>query len=77
MKSYIKFALLFTVNILILYSCTSKKASSTSIIKDQLSMEKIKFNLESDIKIDRESPFILRKFDPELKGEWIGNAISY
>jgi exo-beta-1,3-glucanase (GH17 family) len=40
-------------------------------------MEKIKFNLESDIKIKKENPFILRRFNPYINGEWIGNAISY
>jgi len=40
-------------------------------------MEDIKHMLEAGIQIKREDPFVIRKFDPFLNGEWIGNAVSY
>jgi len=40
-------------------------------------MDEIKQNLEADILVDRQNPFIQRKFDPYLNSEWIGDAISY
>ena len=41
------------------------------------SMEIIKQNLEKKSLIERQNPFIIRKFDPYLSGKWIGEAISY
>jgi exo-beta-1,3-glucanase (GH17 family) len=32
---------------------------------------------EDGFEVHRESPFVLRKFDPFLDGEWIGDAVSY
>jgi exo-beta-1,3-glucanase (GH17 family) len=41
------------------------------------SMETIKLNLEKELSAERQDPFIIREFDPYLKGKWIGKAISY
>jgi exo-beta-1,3-glucanase (GH17 family) len=49
-------------------SCNTNKA---------LSMEQVEQNLELGVAIEKEDPFIPRKFNPYLNGEWIGNAISY
>lgn len=42
-----------------------------------VSTEKIKKGLEKGESINREKPFIHRKFDEYLNGKWIGNAVSY
>jgi len=41
------------------------------------SMEIVKQTLEKQLLTERQDPFITRKFDPYLNGNWIGNAISY
>lgn len=58
-------------------SCKEKESLSNSFNKEQLYMEKIKQNLEDGILVDRQNPFVQRKFNPYLNGEWIGDAISY
>jgi exo-beta-1,3-glucanase (GH17 family) len=58
-------------------SCNMEKFNSNSKISPPISMEKIKHMLDTGILIERQTPFILRKFDPYLDGKWIGNAISY
>jgi len=40
-------------------------------------MEKIQQNLEKELTVERQDPFIIRDFDPYLNGKWIGKAISY
>ena len=58
------------------FSC-KRKNPNTPVIKQQLSMEEIKENLDSLILGSRQDPFVLRPFEPYLDGEWIGDAISY
>ncbi len=62
---------------LTVFSFKMEEPLSNSISQQQLSMEKIKQDLEAGTLIERQNPFVSRKFEPYLNGEWIGNAISY
>jgi exo-beta-1,3-glucanase (GH17 family) len=76
-----KFILLICFSILILVaiiSCAKNPEQLNTNNEDQmLSMDDIKQKLESGTSFEKESPFTMRKFDPHLNGEWIGNAVSY
>ena len=76
-----KYSLLFNLSFVLffctLFSCKQNEYLSNSINKQLLSMEEIKKNLEAGTIVERENPFVLRKFDPYLNGKWIGDAISY
>ncbi len=45
--------------------------------KQKLLMEEIRKELETGQTFEKTDPFVERKFNPYLNGEWIGNAISY
>ena len=62
----------------VIVSCKKNPEQSITTNKEQmLSIDGIKKQLESGVSFKKESPFTLRKFDPYLNGEWIGNAVSY
>ena len=42
-----------------------------------LSIKDVSQLLERGSLVHREKPFVTRRFDPYLNGEWIGNAVSY
>lgn len=76
-----KYSLLFSLSFILFFfnisSCKQNEHLSKSINKKQLSMEKIKKILEAGTLVEKQNPFVLRKFDSYLNGEWIGDAISY
>jgi exo-beta-1,3-glucanase (GH17 family) len=78
------------MKILILYSAvlllvtsvfiSCKNDPDISTLKNEehkILIEELKKNLVSGQAFVREEPFVIRKFDPYINGEWIGNAISY
>lgn len=75
-KSSIEYFLLLLI-MLTFFSCKMEAPEPNSKIKQHVTMEEIRQNLEDGIIIERENPFVKRKFDPYLNGEWIGDAISY
>ncbi len=77
MKNLILLGFSFILIMLLFFSCKQVDHLSNKTNIEQLSMEKIKQNLESGNSIERQNPFVERKFDPYLNGEWIGDAVSY
>lgn len=77
MKKLLLFSLSFILFLITISSCKQNEHLSNLFNKQQLSMEKIKKNLEAGTLVERQNPFVLRNFDPYLNGEWIGDAISY
>ncbi len=73
------FSFLLSLIILLVNGCESnenRNSKEDSIITSR-SMKTIEQNLNSKIYPEKESPFVIRKFDPNLDGRWIGNAVSY
>jgi len=70
-KIYLSF-LLFAL----FFACTHKD-SLVDIEAQEKALHTLKGVLDSAQTIQREEPFILRRFNPNLNGKWIGNAVSY
>jgi exo-beta-1,3-glucanase (GH17 family) len=65
---------------LLILSCQSREpgiAEEKLEEQKKISMEIIQRNLEKQIPIEIQNPFIIREFVPYLNGKWIGKAISY
>lgn len=56
---------------LFLYYCHTNNFDIPELSNEKMNMKNIKQNIE------REEPFVVRKFEPYLNGQWIGKAISY
>jgi exo-beta-1,3-glucanase (GH17 family) len=69
--------LTFTLSFLLVISCTNNSSNKDLEKKNMQSIEEIKKQLENNITVEKQEPFIERKFNPYLNGEWIGEAISY
>jgi len=75
---YILLPFSFLIMALLLVACNAEDNRNTkNFDQHEINFQQIKENLELDQKILREDPFVIREFDPHLKGKWIGNAISY
>ena len=62
----------------ILIACRNNSDVSNLAKKEkQIEIETLRKNLESGHVQERSEPFNVRKFDPYLFGEWIGNGVSY
>ena len=75
-----KLNIYFCFFLLTISSFVTCKNSGESTLKNKeqlMSIEEIKENLVSGLTVARENPFIVREFDPQLNGKWIGNAVSY
>ncbi|MCF8345657.1 MAG: hypothetical protein K9G38_00485 [Bacteroidales bacterium] len=66
-KKIIIFTLILSALLLVLCSRESKL----------IPLDKIKADLESQNEIEQENPFKIRKFQPYLNDNWIGQAVSY
>ena len=65
---------------LLILSCQSREpgiAEEKLEEQKKISMEIIQLNLEKQLPIEIQNPFIIREFVPYLNGKWIGKAISY
>jgi len=76
MKKSTKIRLSLFVLVITIFAC-ERETELNSISNQMLSMEKIIQNLEAGILIERQNPFVKRKFNPYINGDWIGDAISY
>lgn len=64
----------------LILSCQTRETDFTEESRKEQktkSMETIQQNLEKELSVERQDPFIIREFDPYLNGKWIGKAISY
>ena len=76
MRNYLRTVILSSLTILLLFGCAAQPAVETGAESSQPREYDILLQ-DQEFKFQREQPFQKRDFDPYLKGEWIGEAISY
>jgi exo-beta-1,3-glucanase (GH17 family) len=59
----------------LIYGCVSKNTEKQ--VSETISYQTIEQMLTSGQTIEKEQPFVIREFDPEIKSGLIGNGVSY
>ena len=66
-----------TIFLVFIFLAATLLVSCSNLNNSKISFKVIRAKLESAEAFDQKNPASVRKFDPYLNDEWIGNAISY
>ncbi len=71
MKKIHILALLILIVVFLVVACLQKEDGKTAV------MEEIKSQLQAEQNVEKQKPFKIRSFDPNMEEKWMGKAVSY